>query len=140
MVNENKYDIDQLRKAWGAGRAMQGKGKKKYTRLVKHYFATWKDGDINMRGQIISEERNDHYLCEIFSAFDGTPIARELFAFEEMINWTFYPTYDEFVWMFDKYYDYGIRNNTKLKKEEKMEAKKRQFEGWGKNLKPRIVS
>lgn len=87
----NKYNIQQLRGAWGAGRAAQEKS----DGIVGKWFHSFKDGYVHWQGQVLSAQPADHFLVQLYEWFLGEPNKQIVVPFSEMVGWTFYDSNEQ---------------------------------------------
>jgi len=83
-----KYNIQQLRDAWGAGAAMSND---RHSSLVKKCFLTFDDdGCFKYQGMIVSCEGNGDFLIQYFEWFCGLPLTLDVVNISDMKSWVFF--------------------------------------------------
>lgn len=102
------YTLDQLRGAWGAGHAA---AMKKVTQeqhdnlnlVGKFFHSVDGKGGLRWQGTILSEPSPDMFLVQLFDWVMGQPSIQKLIPINEMNDWIFYSTHDEWVDAGDKH-------------------------------------
>lgn len=96
-----KYNLQQLRSAWGAGKLQHNKQmcveKGESPELIGKWFHSFDDDKIKWQGRILSSEKNDSFLVQLFEWFGGTPSKQILVPFSDMLNWNFYSSAEEMI-------------------------------------------
>ena len=87
----NKYNIQQLRGAWGAGRAAQTKA----DGIAGKWFHSFKDGYVYWQGQVLSAQPADHFLVQLYEWLGGSPNKQVIVPFLDMVGWVFYDSSEQ---------------------------------------------
>lgn len=82
-----------MSKQWGHGYC-QGvdAAQKKAGTLVGLWFHSKKDGRICWQGCVDRDVGHGSYAVQLLSWLDGNPTEQKIIAFEEMKDWSFYPS------------------------------------------------
>ena len=87
----NKYNLQQIRGAWGAGRAAQTKA----DGIAGKWFHSFKNGHSCWQGQVLSAQPADHFLVQLYSWLTGEPNKEVVVPFSDMVGWTFYDSSEQ---------------------------------------------
>lgn len=90
----SKYDINQLRGAWGAGKRA-AEAENDSSPLKGKFFHSLKDGKIHWQGQVVGELPQEKFLVQLFSWLDGRDTEQKIVGFKEMLDWKFYQSDQE---------------------------------------------
>jgi len=94
----SKYNIQQLRGAWGAGRAAQTKA----DGVAGKWFHSFKDGHVHWQGQVLSAQPADHFLVQLYEWFMGQPNKQVIVPFSDMVGWTFYDSSEQMMFEWEQ--------------------------------------
>lgn len=95
-----KYNIEQLRGAWGAGVYSKNSDKEsqKQEGIVGKWFHSFTEaGELHWQGQILAPEPNNYFSVQLYSWIDGRPTQIKLVPFSQMIDWNFYISNEEMI-------------------------------------------
>ena len=79
--------------------------KNKTNNIIGMYAIVW-DGDSKIKNRlfIYGEAPNNHFIVQAISPLDGNLNVCKLVHFDEMIDWTFYPSIEIFQECLDDWY------------------------------------
>jgi hypothetical protein len=95
------YSLNQLRGAWGAGKAAAEKEMSRPP-LVGKYFHSIEDGKVKWQGKVVAELPGDRYLVQLFSWLSGDSTNREIINLGDMANWRFFSEHSAWIEAGDK--------------------------------------
>lgn len=96
-----KYNLSQLRGAWGAGRAQAIKNGEISPLEGKFFHSFDEDNKLNWQGRVLHSMPDEYFLIQLYSWLDGRPTAQRIISFKDMINWIFYASKEEWGWAAD---------------------------------------
>ena len=86
------------KKVFGAGYHAGLKAALDKSLLVGKFFhAPIKNSEGHWQGHIISEPRESHYLCQLYSWWDGGETNQVLVSLEDLADWIFYDSESQWV-------------------------------------------
>ena len=91
----NKYTIEQLRSAWGAGRHVAEKAGEVHPLEGKFFLQFDEKGDMHWQGRVLRPMENGTFLVQLFSWLDGRPNKQVIVKLDKMVGWSFYTSMDE---------------------------------------------
>ena len=96
----NKYNLEQLRGAWGAGHANNSingtQPQSYYFKLKKKWFHSFEDGKVQYQGQTLDYDPNSQMcLIQFYEWVVGAPSNEKLISIHDMKDWIFYDTDEE---------------------------------------------
>lgn len=122
-----KYEIGQLRGAFGAGVAAANKANGKAEQegsLVGKSFHNFRDGGIvQNQGRVLSEPTSGVFLIQFYSWLDGRETSQKLVPLSEMMDWAFYPNDDEMKTAYDNIHEPKLRAHNQAQLEQQRQNK-----------------
>ena len=73
----------------------------------KYFHSINQNGELIWQGKVVGEPGEGKYLIQLFSWLDGHPTEQRLIKLDEMTDWLFYSTHDDFM----ASYNYGAAGN-----------------------------
>jgi hypothetical protein len=72
--------------------------------LIGKFFHSYKDGETQWQGQVLSRPSAGLYLVQLFEWLMGEPSDQKLISLAEMKEWTFYDTVEEWTGAYEQKY------------------------------------
>ena len=94
---EKKYNISQLKGAWGAGRAMAEKQPNDKGLIGKWFHSFEEDGRVKWQGRIVSAQAEGLFLIQLYSWISGSPHDQKLIHIKDMVSWVFYEDSEDMI-------------------------------------------